>query len=146
MTLVKYRPASKRSAFDDLFDGFFNFPISQTIGSDSAVNQSPRVNVKTNEKEFIIEMLTPGFEKKDISIELEENVLSISANKDEKKTKVEDKYTRKEFSLKSFSRKFTLPEDIKDDGIKASSKNGLLVVSIPKAEKPAKISKRISIG
>ena len=103
--------------------------------SESKVGASmPAVNIHEDVNQFIIEVAVPGMEKKDFKLDLNHNVLTISAEKEEKKQDDKKKYTRREFSYTSFNRSFTLPNSVKEEGIKASYKDGLLTISIPKKE------------
>lgn len=134
------------SLFDDfLTRDFFSFPM-RTAFSGSSV---PAVNVKETGTAFELEMAAPGMEKKDFKVELDQNTLVISAQKENKtEEKNEDgKYSRKEFSYQSFRRTFHLPEDlVQADGINANYKDGILHIMVPKKE-PAKpkLLKQISI-
>lgn len=147
-TLVKAQcgvPASNQFFFDDIFGrDVFDFTPNHLVKS------TPSVNVKENEKEFALEVAAPGLDKQDFKVELNENVLSISA---EKKTETAEnneqtKFTRKEFSYTSFKRSFTLDEESVDaENIVAKYENGILHVSIPKKVKTEeeKKAKTISI-
>ncbi|MCL4165414.1 UNVERIFIED_CONTAM: hypothetical protein GTU68_058213 [Idotea baltica] len=90
-----------------------------------------------------MEVAAPGLSKKDFKVELDKDVLTISAEVEKKSEGIEENYTRKEFSKYSFKRSFTLPEQ-KVDGEKiiANYKDGVLYVSLPKREeakpKPAR--------
>lgn len=102
----------------------------------------PAVNVKELEKEFEIEMAAPGMTKKDFNIRIENGVMIISSEKEEKKEEKEDNYTRKEFNYTSFTRSFNLPENVNPDKIDAKYDNGILRILIGKKvltpEKPMK--------
>jgi HSP20 family protein len=102
----------------------------------------PAVNVKELEKEFEIEMAAPGMTKKDFNIRIENGVMIISSEKEEKKEEKEDNYTRKEFNYTSFTRSFNLPENVNPDKIDAKYENGILRILIGKKvltpEKPMK--------
>lgn len=96
----------------------------------------PATNVKENDKQFIIDVSTPGMDKENIKIEVDKNVLKISA---EKKTETEEKdenekVLRHEFGYSSFSRSFTIPEGIDTDNITASQENGVLQIILPKEQ------------
>ena len=129
-----------------IFDDFFG--NNATTGLSFATGRSvPAVNIKENDKNFEVEVAAPGLDKKDFKVELENNVLTISAEKKEEKKEKKDNYSRKEFSYESFERSFTLPQDIVDaDKIKAKYDNGILRIEIPKKEEKAKLSKVINIG
>jgi HSP20 family protein len=105
----------------------------------------PSVNIKETEKEFLLELAAPGLERKDFKIEVENNVLTISAEKEEKKEEKTKEFTRKEFSYNTFTRSFTLPENVKET-IDAKYENGLLMIHIPKKEiAPVKPVKQIQV-
>lgn len=96
----------------------------------------PATNVKENDKQFIIDVSTPGMDKGNIKVEVDKNVLKISA---EKKTETEEKdenerVLRHEFGYSSFSRSFTIPEGIDTDNITASQENGVLQIILPKEQ------------
>ncbi len=102
----------------------------------------PAVNIKENKNEFNLEFASPGFTKKDFKIDLDENVLTISAEKEKEKSEVNDAFTRKEFSYNSFSRSFTLPQTVNADKIDAKYNDGILKLSIPKKEESKLLHKK----
>jgi len=117
------------SLMDRLFNADkFHRNFSETNSS------SPLVNIKQAEDKYSVEMSVPGFDKNDFNIELNENELIISSEKEENKEQEGEKYTRKEFSYQSFRRSFTLPETVDGDKISAQYKDGVLYVDIPKRE------------
>ena len=104
--------------------------------------KGPSVNVIENANNFEIEVAAPGMEKKDFKVEVDKGVLTISAEKEEEEKEEGENYTRKEFSYNSFSRSFSLPENVLSEKITAEYDNGMLTLSLPKSEvtvsKPAK--------
>lgn len=94
----------------------------------------PAANVIENGKAFRIELAVPGFSKDDFTIDVDDNLLSIYAEKQEEKNEEKERYTRKEFAYKSFSRSFTLPQNIDDAKIEAGYADGILNLTIPKKE------------
>jgi HSP20 family protein len=125
----------------NLFDDDF-FPVLS-----SRTSSMPAVNIKENEKSFTLELAVPGIDKKDLKIETNEDVLTISS---ETKNEVEDNkdgYKRKEFSYTSFCRSFYIPENVNRDKIGASYKDGILTVELPKQEEEkSKISRQVKIS
>ena len=96
---------------------------------------SPTVDIEENDDNYIIVADVPGVEKKDIDVRLENSVLSISGEKKvEKETGKGTKNHRSERFCGSFSRRFTLPTAIRADKVDASYKDGVLSLTIPKAE------------
>ena len=73
-------------------------------------------------------------EKADFKINLENNVLTISSEKQEEQKEEQDKYTRREFAYRAFQRSFTLPDSADSEKIEAKYENGVLQVNIPKKE------------
>jgi HSP20 family protein len=122
-------PLLSGSLFNDFFDDdrFFNSPWlrGQSI---------PAVNVKENEKGYEVEVAAPGFNKKDFNVAIENNCLTISAEKKDEKEQKENNYTRREFGYTSFSRTFSLPENIHEEDIKAHYEDGVLKLSLAKKE------------
>jgi HSP20 family protein len=109
------------------------FDNDRFFDSDWLKKQSvPAVNVKETDKNFKIEVAAPGLSKKDFKITVDNGVLTISSEKQEEKEQKEKDYTRKEFSYSSFSRSFTLPENVNEDDVKANYEDGLLKLNITK--------------
>ncbi len=104
----------------------------------------PAVNIKEDEKQYVLEMAAPGLKKEDFKISLDNDVMNISREVEEKKEEKNENYTRREFWFNSFSRSFTLPETIDFDKIKADYRNGILKITLPKDEK-ARLSRDIKI-
>lgn len=122
----------------DLDGDFPSFEITGRI---------PSVNITESEKEFEIEMAAPGLDRKDIKVEVENNMLCISSEKEENKKEEKKNYTRREYSYNSFSRKFSLPENSLPDKVNAKYENGILHVVLPKKEVTvSKMSKEIKVS
>ncbi|HOR39340.1 MAG TPA: Hsp20/alpha crystallin family protein [Paludibacteraceae bacterium] len=102
----------------------------------------PAVNIKENGEAFEIDVAAPGYEKSDIKIEMNEDLLTVSSNKKLDEEKTEGEYTKREFSYQSFLRTFTLPKTVDAEKISAVYENGILKITIPKKEeakvKPAR--------
>ena len=93
----------------------------------------PRVDVRETKDEYVLDMELPGSTEKDVEINLKDRILSISSAKEDKKEeKVDGEWLIRERVSKSFSRSFTLPEDINGEEVSAGFKNGLLTISIPR--------------
>jgi HSP20 family protein len=139
-----------RSRFNmpSIFDEFFGKEFNPGFFEDRASMSVPAVNVLEDPDNFKIEVAAPGLEKKDFKIDLDNNVLTISSEKEYKHEDEKDgKYMRREFAYASFKRSFTLPESVDADKIKANYKEGLLYISIPKREEAKqKPPRQISIS
>ncbi|HEY4198135.1 MAG TPA: Hsp20/alpha crystallin family protein [Mucilaginibacter sp.] len=106
----------------------------------------PAVNVKDKDKEYEIEVAAPGFKKEDFSISVENRILTISAEENEEKEVKEDKYTRREFLSSSFTRSFSLPENIDESQIRGHYVDGVLCVTIPKVQEKVLEKKKIPLN
>jgi HSP20 family protein len=92
----------------------------------------PAVNISETKNSYSVSMAAPGLKKDDFKIEVQDNMITISSEKEEKKEEKEEKYSRKEYNYSSFSRSFTLPKEVNKDKIAASYDNGILKLEIPK--------------
>jgi HSP20 family protein len=105
----------------------------------------PKVNIKESTENFEVHMAVPGFKKDNFNISVENEELLISAEIEENKEQTNDEFTQKEFGYASFRRSFVLPDTVDGDKIKASYKDGILNVVLPKKEeakpKPARTIK-----
>ena len=116
--------------FPSLVDEFVNKDWNIELPSLSTT--LPAVNIIEKEKEYKIELAVPGMRKDHFEIEMEEGILSISANRDEEKTSEKGKFTRREFSYNRFRRSFTIPESVDPAKIDANYAKGVLFISLPK--------------
>jgi HSP20 family protein len=127
---------------DFLSRDLFNWGLTNNSHTGTTI---PAVNIKETANAFEVEMAAPGMTKKDFRIELDNNVLTITSEKNmQNEEKDGEKYSRKEFSYQSFQRTFTLPKEVVDeDKIEAKYENGVLKLVIPKKEeakqKPARM-------
>jgi HSP20 family protein len=121
-----------------IFDDFFAKDLFDWNNANFSMQGTslPAVNVKETADSFEVEMAAPGMKKEDFKVELNNNVLTISSEKqNEHEEKEGEKYTRKEFSYQSFQRSFTLAKEAVDaDKIQAKYDNGVLRLLIPKRE------------
>lgn len=132
----------KKEYLPDLVDEFFGRDfMSNFLDVQTGIN-TPAVNIIEGKDHFKIEVAAPGLDKQDFKIDLENKVLTISCDKEEKKEEKDEKIMRREFSYCSFKRSFTLPDIVDTDKINASHKDGILFIEIPKREeakvKPAR--------
>jgi HSP20 family protein len=95
----------------------------------------PTVDIKEDEKEYLINAEVPGIDKKDVKVTIQEGVLSIQGERKQEKEGKGSRFHRVERSYGTFVRSFTLPEDVAEDKLKAEFKDGMLLVHLPKAER-----------
>jgi HSP20 family protein len=146
--IEKPRTSTLPSLLDSkLIDRFFNSPLDEFFNSGRVVN-IPGVNVSENENEYKLVIAAPGLEKSDFKVEIRDDMLTISAEKTkEEKEEKNGRYNRREYNYSSWSRSFTLPEDVEGGKIDAKYENGELKIAIPKtAGKEKKKVKSISVN
>jgi HSP20 family protein len=110
-------------------------------------SNEPSLNIKEEDNKFEIELAAPGFSKKDFEVTIDNGCLNISAEKSDSKEGKENNYTRQEFSYNSFSKSLQLPENVKEEEIKAKYKNGILSFDLAKKEIAKKLKpKKVEIA
>ncbi len=137
---------TKRSeSFPALFDDFFR-PWNDWLGMGRSIT-TPAVNIAENKNNFEVTVAAPGLKKDDFNIDIEGNMLTISCEKEEKKEEKDERYTRKEYNYSSFSRSFTLPDEVIKEKIEAAYTDGVLHITLPKTEqaKKAALSQHITV-
>lgn len=134
MTTHKYNPAHPSRRFGNMVDDLFGRSLSEFLGNDWIMSR-PSVNVSETDNSFKIELAAPGLEKNDFEIKMEKDQIVISAKKENKTEEAGEKFTRREFNFNSFSRSFTVPENVDTESISASYENGILQLTLPKVNK-----------
>lgn len=125
-----------------IFENFFNDDFFPSFFRESS---QMRVDIKENEKEYVLEADLPGVKKEDITIEINDNRLTISAKNDESVEEQRENYIRKERKFSSMVRSFGL-ENVKSDKITAKHENGVLTLILPKVENKGNNGRRIEIN
>jgi HSP20 family protein len=95
----------------------------------------PAVNVVEQDNAYQIDVAAPGFERSELKVTMDKNLLTISSVPAQKQEEKKEKFLKKEYSTSSFTRSFELPENIDADKIEASHKNGVLSITVPKKAK-----------
>ena len=125
--------------FDDLFDEFlsrrwprlldWNFPAMNVLEK-----SLPKVDIIDHDKELEVQAALPGINKDDLDVSISSQSITIRTTT-KKETKAEGKYFRREISRGEYSRTLSLPDYVDADNAKASFKDGILKVTLPKTEK-----------
>ena len=137
ITKRSFRPFYMPNLFDDDF-----FPVLS-----NRTSSMPSVNIREDEKNFVLELAIPGIDKNDLKIDINEDVLTISSETQNETEENKNGYKRKEFSYSSFCRSFYIPENVNRDKIEANYKDGILSVGLPKQEEEKiKITRQIKIS
>ncbi len=126
-----------------VFDDFFK-PWNEWFDTGSnllnRILTVPAVNITETKNEYKLSFAVPGMKKDDFDIAVDGNMLTISTEKEETSEEKENRYTRKEYNYSSFSRSFSLPEEVSKDSIEASYTDGVLTLTLPKKEESKKVS------
>jgi len=126
-----------------MFDNVFRY---DNRDDDDGFNAwTPAVDIAEHDEQYLVEVELPGVNKEDVKITLENNILTIRGEKKQEKETRKESYHRVERSYGSFQRSFTLPTTIKSDKIDAAYKDGILQITLPKAEeaKPKQIEVKV---
>ncbi len=139
----------RKSDFPTLFNTDVSDFFSPMSVFDSPVwrSQIPAVNIKETDDQYTLEVVAPGYKKEDFNVEMNEGRLTIEAESKTSTNEERDNYTRKEYSVNSFSRSFNLPQGIEEKDIKANYKEGILNIALQKtAEMKSSKPKAIAIN
>ncbi len=133
MNLFKWKKDNK-PVFPNIIEKFFGKKITDNVSENEEVATVPAVNISDNEKSFEINIAVPGLKKKDIKIEVQNDCLVISSEKQYKNEEKSKNWVRKEYAYASFQRIFQLPENTNPDDVKAKMKKGILKITVGKKE------------
>jgi HSP20 family protein len=137
ITRRSYKPFMWSSLLDDDF-----FPVVSQRNT-----SMPAVNIKEDEKKYQLDLAVPGIEKRDLKIEINEDVITVSSENKNEKEENTDGFKRREFSYSSFCRSFYLPENVNKEKIEANYKDGILTIALPKqTEEKSKVSREVAIS
>ena len=133
--------------FPSVFDDFLK-PWNEWFNEDwNNMLTVPAVNIVEKNSHYEVSLGAPGLKKSDFKINVDGNVLKISAEKEESKEEKDENYTRREYNYSSFSRSFTLPGEVNKEKIEASYEDGVLKLMLSKKEEAKKpvITKQIVV-
>ncbi|QFG52914.1 Hsp20/alpha crystallin family protein [Chryseobacterium sp.] len=135
----------RNSFFDDFITrDLFDFNRQRFSPSE---NTLPSVNVLEQKDAFEIHVAAPGIKKENFMIDLERNVLTVSSETREEHSEKDESgsFTRREFNYSSFSRSFTLPDNVAPENIEAAYEDGILKITVPKKDVTMENIKSIEI-
>ena len=134
------------SLFDDLIKPWNEFFENRSVFT-GRIMKVPSVNIVENKNNYIVSLAAPGFKKEDFIVEVDDNQLTIRSEKEERKENEDERISRMEYNYTSFSRSFTLPDDVKQDAVEANYFNGELKITIPKKDEVSRptLSKHVVV-
>ena len=153
--VVKAEPAHAISPFEEMekrFEEFFRRPFSMlgpswfpAIRMPEIGEVSAKVDIFEEGNDVVVKAEVPGMKKEDLDVNLTDDTITVSGEK-KKEEKIEKKdYYRVERSYGSFTRSFRLPKEVQSDKAKASFKDGVLEIRVPKTEEAMKKEKKVTI-
>lgn len=145
MSITKWRNQDVFPTFNNVLENLFDSEggLFSMVSKGTSV---PAVNVSETDSNYEIEIAAPGLSKDDFKINLENQQLIISSEKEEDTTEEKKNYTRKEYNYSSFYRSFYLPENVKEDSITAQYQTGVLTIKIGKKTPTPSETRTIQIG
>ena len=124
---------------EDLFDDFMDFPFHTARHGYQNAHGLMKTDIRETKDSYELDVDMPGFDKKDINLELKDGYLTIKANRNEEKEDKKNHYLRKERFTGSCSRSFYVGDNVQEKDVHAKFENGILKLSFPK-EEPKQIS------
>lgn len=144
MTNLRINNRNTRGYYPSVFNNVFESFLDGADWGDAATHVlKPKTNVLEQEQAFVIEFAIPGYQKADVEIKLEGDVLTVTGKKQAED--VVGKWTRKEFSYGEFSRSFSLSDNLNQELVEAAFDNGILSITLPKKEQVKPTVKNIEI-
>ena len=144
MDLIKWTKNIKPK-FPNVVEKFFGKKIDDQVSGSEEIASVPTVNINDKGKTFEVSLAAPGMDKKDIKLEVKDNCLVVSSEKQYEKEENEGNWMRREYGYASFQRMFQLPENADPEYIDASMKNGVLKIKVGKIKGKEENKKAIEI-
>ena len=144
MTLVKFGKEQRNGVTNPFFNDVYSL-LNDSLFNEKPAATVPAVNIAEDENAFEVALAVPGLKKEDIKINLEKNVLIVSAEKKTEADAENKKFSKREYSFNSFSRSFTLPQSADSGKIEAEYVDGILTLTIAKKEEAKYQSREISL-
>lgn len=145
MKLFKWNISDIKPKFPKFLENFWGKKITDQISSHENVSTVPSVNISDEDKAFEISAVIPGFDKKDVKIEISNGCLIISSEKQYEDHENNRNWMRREFGYASFQRIFKIPDNADENLVQAEMKNGILTVKLGKKISGQKHPKIINI-
>jgi HSP20 family protein len=155
MAIVRWNPGRELATFpqdvlniqreiNKMFEGFLRGGLQEETSLFPSA-WTPAVDVAEHDSEYVVKVELPGVNKDDVKIVMQDNILTVRGEKKQEAEKKESGYHRVERSYGSFQRSFTLPTSVRNDKIEANFRDGILSITLPKAEeaKPKQIEVKV---
>ena len=144
MSTIKVSPRPFERRFSNLFEDLFQHLPAQEWGQRLATDTVP-VNIRETKDGYVLDVVAPGFEKQDFKISMEGELLTLSAERKQETKPSEDRFLKREYAFKSFSRSFRMDDQIDRSAITAKYEQGILHITLPKKEEVKVLPKEIRV-
>jgi HSP20 family protein len=141
MLLTRFDPFKELRSLEKRIGEAFSSDLSKDVFS----SFTPSVNTREGEFAYHLDVDLPGVKKEDISVKVENGVLTLKGERKEKKEVKKEDYYQCESNFGSFTRSFTLPSNVDAENIHAENKDGVLEVTLPKKETKGETAKQIKV-
>lgn len=134
---------------DDFFSSLrrsFGHGVPALSGDGELANWSPAVDISETDKEFLVKGELPGVKREDVTVELHNGVLTLSGERRYEKEDKDEKHHRIERAYGSFSRSFSVPDNVDEAAIRADFKDGVITVHLPKTDKKTPTGTKIPVN
>jgi HSP20 family protein len=124
------------------------FDIENFLPASFSRHSLPAVNISEDDKCYCVDVVAPGFRKNDFHVNVDDDMLTISAETKSETPESNDKnreFSRREYSYSSFTRSFRLPDNVRDESISANYTDGILHLNIPKSEPESRPKKEVRV-
>ena len=147
MTLVKWTPKRDMLNFFDDVDQMISQAFSHPLETKNESHSfSPYMNVSESDLEYTVSMDLPGVDKKDVRVNISDGILTVIGERKNSQKEKDNSFIWKEAFHGAFRRSFELSNAVQEDKIKACFKNGVLILTIPKAEEVKPAVKEIAVS
>ncbi len=145
MALVRWEPFRELAALQNEMGRWMNqFAGTMPGGNGQSSTWLPAVDVWETDNELVLSFDLPGIPEDQISVELDDNIMTVSGQRERTQEETGERFYRYERRFGTFSRSVTLPAGVNEDQVKADYKDGVLEVRVPKPEEQK--PKRIQVG
>jgi HSP20 family protein len=150
MALIRWEPVAELNTIQNemnrLFNTFFDQPAATGRPGTTSRRWLPAMDLVETPDHYVLRADLPGLSDEDVNIQLEDNVLTISGERQTQHDQHEEGYYRIERAFGSFARSLTLPDGVDPDRVQAHFDRGVLEISIPKPEQKKPRQVQISLG
>lgn len=145
MKLFKRNMSDIKPRFPNIIEKFWGKKITDEAANNEEASVVPSVNISDIDKAFEVSVALPGLDKKDVKIEMKNNFLIVSSEKQYENEEQNKNWMRREYGYASFQRMLQLPESADHDKIQAEMKDGVLSIKVAKKEGYIEKKKQIAI-